>query len=358
MSLLHSSFFRHLSYAYAHLYLFVRAFEDCWLCSQLSKVMITRTPPLATLVRCFSSTARAQKHVSHIGREPIKYSPKVILTPSLTAITIQGPLGTTSVPLQPYMKIEFPEENTVAVSVEDAEIKVQRQMWGTTRTLISNAIIGMTDGFTVPLYLVGVGYRVAIETDPRADIEGGSGQRLSMKLGYSHTVYVPIPSHIKAEVPSATKIVLSCTDKHLLGLFAAKVRGYRKPEPYKGKVSFSPVWTIYSISTMTRASLLVTNKSVLKASKRSNKTIKIIKLLCCIWRFPHHWPTVFPLRAVLPQEVCAGDACSLLPSSRSTLAKYNEVHWDKFSALKLNLLPFLISAHRSDDTQILQTSTP
>ena len=296
--------------------------------------MLTRTPPLTTLVRCFSSTARAQKHVSHIGREPIKYPPKVTLTPSLTAITIQGPLGTTSVPLQSYMKIEFPEENTVAVSVEDAEIKVQRQMWGTTRTLISNAIIGMTDGFTVPLYLVGVGYRVAIETDPRADIEGGSGQRLSMKLGYSHTVYVPIPSHIKAEVPSPTKIVLSCTDKHLLGLFAAKVRGYRKPEPYKGKVSFFSVWTIYSVLTMTRASLLVTNKYVLKASKRSNKTIKTIKLLCCLSISVNscssmggsslqpscHGP-VFPLRAVwvtprkFMQMTLAGSF-----RSRSTLA--------------------------------------
>jgi large subunit ribosomal protein L6 len=109
-------------------------------------------------------------------------------------------------------------------------------MWGTTRTLIANAITGITDGFTVPLFLVGVGYRAAIEADPRGMADGGGGKRLNLKLGHSHNIYVPIPPYIKAEVPSATKIVLSCTDKHKLGLFAAKIREFRKPEPYKGKV--------------------------------------------------------------------------------------------------------------------------
>ncbi|KAG6837157.1 hypothetical protein H0H93_013747 [Arthromyces matolae] len=186
--------------------------------------------------RCFSSTARVFKHVSHIGREPIRIPPNVTLKPTPTALSIDGPLGRTSVPLEPYMKIDFPEENLMAVTVEDAEIKVQRQMWGTTRTHIFNAITGITEGFSVPLYLVGVGYRVALEEDPRGTSDGGNGKRLNMKVGYSHSVFVPIPTHIKAEVPSPTKIVLSCTDKHQLGLFAAKVRSYRTPEPYKGKV--------------------------------------------------------------------------------------------------------------------------
>ncbi|KAF8645146.1 hypothetical protein AX16_007974 [Volvariella volvacea WC 439] len=193
---------------------------------------------LATAARYFSSTARAPKHVSHIGREPIKFPPTVTLTPTPTEIKVAGPLGTTAVPLRDFMKIEFPQPNTMTVSIEDAEIKVQRQMWGTTRTLISNAITGMTEGFSVPLYLVGVGYRVVLEEDPRGTQDGNSGKRLSMKCGYSHMVHIPIPSHIKAEVPSPTKIVLFCTDKHQLGLFAAKIRSYRKPEPYKGKGIF------------------------------------------------------------------------------------------------------------------------
>lgn len=126
----------------------------------------------------------------------------------------------------------------MTVAVEDAELKKQRSMWGLTRTLINNAIIGMTEGFTVPLYLVGVGYRAALEDDPRGIADGGNGQRLNMKLGFSHSVFVPIPTHIKAEVQTPTKIVLSCTDKHQLGLFAAKVRKWRRPEPYKGKGIF------------------------------------------------------------------------------------------------------------------------
>ena len=189
------------------------------------------------IARQFSSTALLSKNVSIIGREPIKFPPSVTITPSPSQVTITGPLGTTSVPIKSYMTIDFPLQDTMKLTVERPEEKLQRQMWGTTRTHISNAIVGMTEGFSVPLYLVGVGYRVALEEDPRGSSNGGNGKRLNLRPGFSHSVFVPIPSHIKAEVPSPTKIILSCTDKHLLGLFAAKIRSYRKPEPYKGKVS-------------------------------------------------------------------------------------------------------------------------
>jgi len=201
-------------------------------------------PSLFQLVRSFSSTAQVCKNVSIIGREPIKIPPSVTVTPTPTEVKITGPLGVTAVPLKDYMKIDFPIEDTMKLTVAKSSEKLQRQMWGTTRTLIWNAIIGMTEGFTVPVYLVGVGYRVQLEEDPRGTVDGGNGQRLNMKLGYSHPVFVPIPSHIKAEVPSATKIVLFCKDKHLLGLFSAKIRGYRKPEPYKGKGIFVGTETI------------------------------------------------------------------------------------------------------------------
>ncbi|KAJ3716913.1 ribosomal protein L6, alpha-beta domain-containing protein [Lentinula raphanica] len=193
---------------------------------------------LASTLRTFSSSAPAYKHVSHIGGKPIMLPPNVSFDSSPTALTVNGPLGTTSVALHPFVRINFPEKDMMEVSVEDAEIKVQRQMWGTTRTHIYNAIVGMSEGFKVPLYLVGVGYRAQLEDDPRGTMDGGNGKRLSMKLGYSHTVYVPVPPHITCEVPTPTKILVSCTDKHLLGLFAAKVRSYRKPEPYKGKGIF------------------------------------------------------------------------------------------------------------------------
>ncbi|KAI0061690.1 ribosomal protein L6 [Artomyces pyxidatus] len=194
---------------------------------------------LASAVRAFSSSSVARGHTSNIGKAPIKFSPAAVsFAPSPTALSVTGPLGTTSVPLEPYMTIDFPTSDTLALSVQNAEEKKQRSMWGLTRTLINNAVVGMTEGFTVPLYLVGVGYRAVLEADPRGTENGGSGMRLSMKVGFSHLVNVPIPAHIKVEVPYATKIVLSCTDKHQLGLFAAKVRKWRPPEPYKGKGIF------------------------------------------------------------------------------------------------------------------------
>ncbi|KAI0917040.1 hypothetical protein AcV7_009866 [Taiwanofungus camphoratus] len=190
-------------------------------------------------LRSFSSSATASAaYVSNIGKTPVRFPPSVTLTSSPTALSVQGPLGTASVPLHPFMRLAFPDANTVALSVEDASQKKQRSMWGLTRTLIHNAVVGMTEGFTVPLYLVGVGYRAALEPDPRGASDGRSGQRLNMKLGFSHPVFVSVPAHIKIEVPLPTKIVISCTDKHLLGLFAAQVRKWRPPEPYKGKGIF------------------------------------------------------------------------------------------------------------------------
>ncbi|OSD07252.1 ribosomal protein L6 [Trametes coccinea BRFM310] len=186
-------------------------------------------------LRSFHSSAAVAGLISNIGKQPIVYPPTVSLEPSPTAVTVKGPLGETSVPIMPFVKISQTPPNTLAVTVEQPKERKQRAMWGLTRTLIHNAIIGMTEGFTTPVYLVGVGYRAALEADPRGKGEGRSGQRLNMKLGFSHSVFVSVPDHIKIEVPQPTKIVLSCTDKHKLGLFAAQIRRLRPPEPYKGK---------------------------------------------------------------------------------------------------------------------------
>ncbi|KAF9038306.1 hypothetical protein BDZ89DRAFT_928601, partial [Hymenopellis radicata] len=82
------------------------------------------------------------------------------------------------------------------------------------------------------------------EEDPRGMVDGGSGKRLAMKLGYSYTVYVLILPWVDAKVETPTKIVLSATDKHLLGLFSARVMAYRKPEPYKGEGIFIGTETV------------------------------------------------------------------------------------------------------------------
>ncbi|KAK0188014.1 ribosomal protein L6, alpha-beta domain-containing protein [Armillaria mellea] len=186
--------------------------------------------------RAFSSTAAA---LSRIGKTPIPIPPSVTYTQTPAALTLTGPLGEASIALHPFITLTpHADPAALSVSIADHDEKKQRAMWGTTRTLIANAVTGITAGFQVPLYLVGVGYRAAMEEDPRGTMDGGSGRRFNMKLGYSHTVYVPVPPHIHAEVPAPTKIVLRATDKHELGLFAAKVRSYRPPEPYKGKGIF------------------------------------------------------------------------------------------------------------------------
>jgi large subunit ribosomal protein L6 len=198
---------------------------------------------------------------SHIGKTLIEIPPTVTLTDTKKGLEIAGPLGSTIIPIDPFMQFTYgemtpPDEGTsgatagppirtLLVTPENPKVKKQKQMWGTTRTHIANAITGMTVGFTIPLYLVGVGFRAALEKDPRGEELGNSGMQIAMKVGHTHFVYVPIPIGIEAEVPSPTKIVLKCTDKQKIGQFAAVVRAFRKPEPYKGKVRAHKLSLIY-----------------------------------------------------------------------------------------------------------------
>ncbi|KDQ06780.1 hypothetical protein BOTBODRAFT_192827 [Botryobasidium botryosum FD-172 SS1] len=221
--------------------------------------MIRRTlqQRLATpLARNLASSAVVR---SHVGSAPIPYPPTLSLAlaqlPAAPALNLTGPKGTYTLPLAPFVNLSLtsppppassetptksaspPSQNIITVSVEDPTIKRQRATWGLTRALIANAVQGLTEGFEVPLRLVGVGYRAAIEPDPTAT-PPGSRERLRLKLGFAHDVVINVPGEIKAEVPAPTKIVLKGTDKHVLGLFAAKIRKWRKPEPYKGKGIF------------------------------------------------------------------------------------------------------------------------
>jgi large subunit ribosomal protein L6 len=196
--------------------------------------------PSAT--RAFSSTA-SRSGRNHIGRAPIPLPPTVSITRNASSITVSGPLGTENVPTEPFISLsESTEESTKYLSLlaEDPTEKKQRQIWGTTRTLVANAVTGLTDGFKLPVYLVGVGYRAALEQDPRT-----KGQRLNMKLGYAcqGSKFIPIPQDVQVKVPIPTKIELFCTNKEKIGQFAANIRMLRKPEPYKGKVSHELVAT-------------------------------------------------------------------------------------------------------------------
>ena len=105
-----------------------------------------------------------------------------------------------------------------------SETKRARSMWGTSRTLVSNLVTGVTKGFEDKLEINGVGYRAAVQ-----------GKNLQLALGYSHDVVYPIPEGIAIVTPKPTEIVITGTDKQRVGQVAAEIRAFRGPEPYKGK---------------------------------------------------------------------------------------------------------------------------
>jgi large subunit ribosomal protein L6 len=201
---------------------------------------------------------------SHIGSTSISIPKPVQLrfpfdlpaTSTSTGLTrtlsVTGPLGQQSLSI-PHPVVLDNQQGELSVSVLDVEDRKQRSLWGLTRTLINNAVVGVSTGYKLELRLVGVGYRAAVEPIPEALIAlqkqipravkpGQStlptpSQRINLKLGYAHPVYVDIPEDIQVSTPAPTSVILSGTDKQRLGLFAAKIRRWRKPEPYRGKVS-------------------------------------------------------------------------------------------------------------------------
>ena len=160
--------------------------------------------------------------MSRIGRKPIAIPSGVEVKVNGSEVTVKGPKGT----------LTDTFNSRITVKVEGAEIlvtrpsddKEDRALHGLTRTLVSNMVIGVTEGFKKELEVNGVGYRVQKQ-----------GKNLVMNLGYSHQVIMPEPDGITVEVPGPNSIVISGADKQKVGQFAAEVREKRFPEPYKGK---------------------------------------------------------------------------------------------------------------------------
>jgi large subunit ribosomal protein L6 len=161
--------------------------------------------------------------MSRIGKLPVAVPDKVKVEVGPDGlVVIQGPKGS--------LKLSLPEG--VTVSQEGANLAVLRESeqrrhranHGTARALLSNMITGVTKGFTKQLEIRGVGYRAAVK-----------GSFLDLQLGYSHPVQHPIPAGLEVKVDENTKITINGIDKQQVGQFAAEVRSYRRPEPYKGK---------------------------------------------------------------------------------------------------------------------------
>ena len=161
--------------------------------------------------------------MSRIGRAPIAIPAGVeIKVEDNNVVTVKGPKGTLTQKLSEKMTLT--REDGVIVVTRPNDEKENRSLHGLTRTLLSNMVVGVTEGFKKELDVNGVGYRVAKE-----------GNKLNMNIGFSHPVIMEEPEGITIEVPSPNKIIINGTDKQKVGQFAAEVRGKRPPEPYKGK---------------------------------------------------------------------------------------------------------------------------
>ena len=161
--------------------------------------------------------------MSRIGRKPVVVPAGVEITVDANnVVTVKGPKGQLTEEISKLIKVEVKEGEVEVTRSSDA--REERAQHGLARTLINNMVIGVTQGFEKKLQLVGVGYKAEKK-----------GNTLVMNLGYSHPVEMVDPEGITTEVPSATDIVVKGADKAIVGNYAANIRAWRKPEPYKGK---------------------------------------------------------------------------------------------------------------------------
>lgn len=159
--------------------------------------------------------------MSRIGKKPIAIPKGVEVRLEGDQLIIKGPKGKLNLKVHPDVKLDI-ADNNIAVSVID-ETRESRSIHGLFRVLIDNMVTGVTKGFERVLEIVGVGYRAELK-----------GRTAVFNLGYSHPINFELPTGIDAKIEK-TKITLSGIDRELLGMTAAKIRSFRKPEPYKGK---------------------------------------------------------------------------------------------------------------------------
>jgi large subunit ribosomal protein L6 len=160
--------------------------------------------------------------MSRIGKKPVAVPQGVTASVEGQTVKVKGAKGA--------LQLVVPDD--VAVKMDKggiqldpkSETKRARSMWGTSRTLVANLMAGVTKGFEENLEITGVGYRAAVQ-----------GKSLNLQLGFSHDVNYPIPEGITIATPKPTEIKITGMDKQKVGQVAAEIRGYRPPEPYKGK---------------------------------------------------------------------------------------------------------------------------
>jgi large subunit ribosomal protein L6 len=160
--------------------------------------------------------------MSRIGKKPIAVPSGVTANVEGQTVKVKGPKGALAVALHDDVEVKL-DKGQIKIDPR-FETKRARSQWGTSRTLVSNLIAGVTKGFEQKLEINGVGYRAAVQ-----------GKNLQLALGYSHDVVYPIPEGITIVTPRPVEIVISGFDRQKVGQVAAEIREFRPPEPYKGK---------------------------------------------------------------------------------------------------------------------------
>lgn len=159
--------------------------------------------------------------MSRVGKKPINIK-DVTITQKDQLVKVKGKLGELELEVHPNISVAVEGDEIIVNRPNDQ--KENRALHGLSRALIQNMVTGVSEGYSKELDIVGVGYRAELK-----------GKNLLLNIGYSHPIYFAPPEEITLEVPTATQIKISGIDKELVGLVAAKIRSFRKPEPYKGK---------------------------------------------------------------------------------------------------------------------------
>ena len=160
--------------------------------------------------------------MSRIGKKPVSIPGGVTANIEGDTLTVKGPKGTLTMGLSDLIDYKV-EGDEIHVNPAN-DTKQARSYWGMQRTLVSNLVEGVTEGFSKTLEITGVGYRA-----------NAQGKKLKLELGFSHDVMLDVPEGIEVKTPDQTTVEISGIDKQAVGQFAAEIREFRKPEPYKGK---------------------------------------------------------------------------------------------------------------------------
>lgn len=160
--------------------------------------------------------------MSRIGKVPVTVPGGVTASASEGVLSVKGAKGVLTMPMIDDLDYGIADGSITVKLINDS--KRARAFWGMHRTLVQNLVTGVTEGFTKTLEITGVGYRAAVQ-----------GKNLRLQLGYSHDVNLDIPEGLTVATPDQTTVVITGNDRQRVGQFAAEIRRWRKPEPYKGK---------------------------------------------------------------------------------------------------------------------------